>query len=167
MIESQALILQGGRSRHSLLKHLGSELKNKLWRSHPDLLQYMCACGLWGVGNKVSQAEGLPTLNTWANPFTVDADASIVPPERCVRHPADQVAWYKNADGEGTFEVGRDISTTSDGAQRMAVADFSGDGNLDIMLASVADRVEWFKNSDGVFSLGVELEEQTTAVGAM
>ncbi|CAN0219608.1 unnamed protein product, partial [Hapterophycus canaliculatus] len=84
-----------------------------------------------------------------------------------MHHPADQVAWFKNTDGDGIFEVGRDISTTSDGAQRVALADFAGDGNLDIVLASTSDRLEWFKNSDGVFSLGVEFEEQTTAVGAM
>ncbi len=84
-----------------------------------------------------------------------------------MRHPAGQVAWYKNSDGMGTFEVSRDISTTSDGPGRVAVADFTGDGNLDVMLASGSDRVQWFKNSEGVFSLGVEMEEQTPAVGAM
>jgi len=49
----------------------------------------------------------------------------------------------------------------------MAAADLTGDGNLDVVLASQFDRVEWFNNSGGLFSPGVELEEQTPASGAM
>ncbi|CAN0164047.1 unnamed protein product, partial [Scytosiphon promiscuus] len=79
----------------------------------------------------------------------------------------DQVGWYTNADGEGTLEVGGVISTTSNGAWKIAAANLTGDGNLDVVLASIYDRVELFKNSDGVFSLGVELEEQTPASGAV
>lgn len=87
-------------------------------------------------------------------------------PKRCVNHAADRVAWYKNTDGEGAFEVGRDVSTTSDGAQNVAVADIDGDGNLDIVSASTAGGVEWFKNSGaGVFGLGTALESRTS-VGA-
>lgn len=94
------------------------------------------------------------------------SDANAHPPKRCVDHAADRVAWYKNTDGEGTFEVGRDISTTSDGARKVAVADLDGDGNLDIVLAASADGVEWFKNSDaGVFGLGTALETNTS-IGA-
>lgn len=84
-----------------------------------------------------------------------------------MHHPADQVGWYGNADGGGSFDVGQDISTTSYGARKVAMADLTGDGTLDIVSASVSDRVQLFKNSDGVFSLGVDLEEQTPAVGAM
>ncbi len=93
-------------------------------------------------------------------------DVNVHPPKRCVNHAVDRLAWYKNADGEGTFEVGRDISTTSDGARGVAVADLDGDGNLDIVLAATADGVEWFKNSGaGVFGLGKALESNTS-IGA-
>lgn len=73
---------------------------------------------------------------------------------------ADRFTWYENTDGEGTFSVGLDLSTTSDGAFAMALADLDDDGDLDIVAASVFDGLEWFENSDGngEFSVGTFLE---------
>ncbi|CBN74120.1 conserved unknown protein [Ectocarpus siliculosus] len=71
----------------------------------------------------------------------------------------DRVTWYEN-DGEGTFAIGLDLSTTADGAYGLALADLDGDDDLDVVSASVWDGLAWYENSDGngVFSFGISLE---------
>ncbi|CAM9792076.1 unnamed protein product, partial [Ectocarpus sp. 6 AP-2014] len=70
----------------------------------------------------------------------------------------DRVTWYENTDGEATFALGVDISTTADGAFTLALADLDGDDDLDIVSASVVSGLAWYENSNGAFSLGVSLE---------
>ncbi|CAM9224997.1 unnamed protein product [Ectocarpus fasciculatus] len=73
----------------------------------------------------------------------------------------DRVAWYENTDGEGTFAIGLDLSTTANGAYALALADLDGDDDLDVVSASVWDGLAWYENSDGkgMFSLGISLEQ--------
>ncbi|CAM9362872.1 unnamed protein product, partial [Ectocarpus fasciculatus] len=72
----------------------------------------------------------------------------------------DRFTWYSNADGEGTFAIGLDLSTTANGAYALALADLDGDDDIDVVSASVWDGLAWHENSDGngVFSLGISLE---------
>lgn len=89
----------------------------------------------------------------------------------CTTQPAaDRVTWYENTDGEGTFALGLDLSTTADGAQALAIADIDGDQDLDVVSASLsASGVQWFENtnSKGAFSLANSLEPANPANGAM
>lgn len=89
------------------------------------------------------------------------------PPKQCINPATDQVKWYRNADGRGTFEAGLFLSTTADGAHGLAVADLDDDGHLDVVSASINGALEWFKNSNGTFSLSVALEPQTSPKGFM
>lgn len=85
----------------------------------------------------------------------------MTPPGNKTPH-ADRVTWYENTDGEGTFSVGLDLSSTATGSDMMVAADLDGDGDLDVLAASYDDdRVTWYKNSDGsgAFSLGVDLAQ--------
>ncbi len=91
----------------------------------------------------------------------------ILTPVRNMNHATDQVKWYRNSDGRGTFDAGLILSTTADGAHGLAVADLDGDGHLDVVSASIYGALEWFKNSNGTFSLGIALEPQTSPVGFM
>lgn len=61
------------------------------------------------------------------------------PPKPHVKHAADRVVWYENTDGEGTFAIGLDLSTTANGAFALALADLDGDDDLDVVSASVWD----------------------------
>lgn len=85
---------------------------------------------------------------------------------RTTQPVADQVTWYENTDGQGTFALGLDVSTTADGAMALAIADIDGDRDLDIVSASQsAIGVQWFENTNGkgAFSLANSLEPANPA----
>lgn len=51
----------------------------------------------------------------------------------------DTVTWYRNSDGLGSFALGVDIATDSDGVWVVKCADIDGDGDIDIISASRSD----------------------------
>ncbi len=61
----------------------------------------------------------------------------------------DDVAWYENTDGAGTFGTANLISSSADGAQAVHVADIDDDGDLDAMSANSADNTIFWYESDG------------------
>lgn len=65
-----------------------------------------------------------------------------------------KVAWYRNLDGLGTFSEQRVISTTADNPLSVVAADIDGDGDLDVVSASlVDDKIEWYENTgNGTFT---------------
>ena len=59
----------------------------------------------------------------------------------------DKFAWYENTDGLGTFGPQQVITTEADFAQSVAPADVDGDGDLDVLGASLLDgEVAWYEN---------------------
>ncbi len=69
----------------------------------------------------------------------------------------DQIAWYENADGAGTFGLQQIITINADGARDVVTADLDGDGDLDVISASsIDDRVAWYENTDGLGAFGVQ-----------
>ncbi len=73
----------------------------------------------------------------------------------------DKIAWYENTDGLGTFGVQHTITTNADGANQVYAADIDGDGNIDVLSASILDnKIAWYKNTlilpESVFSNGFE-----------
>lgn len=69
----------------------------------------------------------------------------------------DKIAWYENTDGLGTFGVQQIISTSADFALFVDVADFDGDGDIDVLSASLgADKIAWYENTDGLGNFGAE-----------
>jgi len=67
----------------------------------------------------------------------------------------DEIAWYENRDGSGDFGAGSIISATADGAQSVFAADLDGDGDADVLSASIDDDVfAWYENLDGAGSFG-------------
>lgn len=62
----------------------------------------------------------------------------------------DEIAWYENLDGAGSFGAQQVISLLADGAASVFAADVDGDGDLDVLSASVHDgKVAWYPNLDG------------------
>ena len=78
----------------------------------------------------------------------------------------DKVAWYKNADGQGNFELGQVVTTSASGARSIATADIDSDGDQDLLSASYSDdSVRWYENlGQGMFSPGLTIT--STADGA-
>ena len=79
----------------------------------------------------------------------------------------DKIAWYENTDGLGTFGAEQVISTSADGANTVFAADVDGDGDLDVLSASMYDdKIAWYENTDGLGAFGAEQVISTSANGA-
>ena len=60
----------------------------------------------------------------------------------------DYIKWYENIDGLGSFDTSKIITTNADGVYSIITADIDGDGDVDILSASVNDnKIAWYKNS--------------------
>ena len=69
----------------------------------------------------------------------------------------DKIAWYENTDGAGTFGSQNVITTDAARAWSVFAADLDGDGDLDVLSASVNDgKIAWYENTDGAGTFGPE-----------
>ncbi|MBK7950729.1 MAG: VCBS repeat-containing protein [Deltaproteobacteria bacterium] len=67
----------------------------------------------------------------------------------------DEIAWYENTDGAGSFGPQQIISTLADSARSVFAADVDGDGDVDVLSASlIDDEIAWYANTDGAGSFG-------------
>ncbi|MGY0393342.1 FG-GAP-like repeat-containing protein [Bizionia sp. KMM 8389] len=58
----------------------------------------------------------------------------------------DTVGWYENLNGLGSFSLRQIISSNQDGVRSVYAADLNGDGNTDVLSASIHDdTVAWFE----------------------
>ena len=67
----------------------------------------------------------------------------------------DTIFWHPNVDGMGTF--GEQLVVTNDAISvaSMHAADVDGDGDLDVLSASVGDgKIAWYENTDGQATFG-------------
>ncbi len=79
----------------------------------------------------------------------------------------DEIRWYQNVNGLGTFYPGGVISTAADQAASVSAADLDGDGDADVLSASWADnKIAWYENTDGAGSFGAQKLISTAAKGA-
>ncbi|MDC8004809.1 T9SS type A sorting domain-containing protein [Aureisphaera galaxeae] len=69
----------------------------------------------------------------------------------------DKIAWYENLNGLGDFGNEQVISLNADGAGSVFSADMDGDGDNDVISASMNDnKVAWYRNLDGLGTFGEE-----------
>ncbi len=79
----------------------------------------------------------------------------------------DKVAWYENLDGKGSFGPQQVISNAADYPTSVFAADVDGDGDVDVLSASVSDdKIAWYENLDGTGSFGPQRIISTAANGA-
>jgi len=64
----------------------------------------------------------------------------------------DEVAWYENLDGLGTFGPPSVISVAASSPSAVVAADLDGDGDLDVLYA--AEPIAWHANLDGLGTFG-------------
>ncbi|MBK7950727.1 MAG: hypothetical protein IPK00_18715 [Deltaproteobacteria bacterium] len=68
----------------------------------------------------------------------------------------DEIAWYANTDGLGSFGPQQIITTLADGATSVFAVDVDGDGDVDVLSASAGDdEIGWYANTDGLRELRV------------
>lgn len=65
----------------------------------------------------------------------------------------DKIAWYENIDGRGGFGPQRIISADADEAWFVAGADPDGDGDSDVLVATLHELM-WYENIDGYGTFG-------------
>ncbi len=68
-----------------------------------------------------------------------------------------KITWYENTDGQGSFGSPKVITTNILLPYSVHASDFDGDGDLDVLWASVGDgQMVWSENTDGKGSFGVK-----------
>ena len=101
----------------------------------------------------------------WVYPADLDGDGDLDVLSASVTD--DEIAWYENTDGAGTFGAQQVITTLADGATAVFSADLDGDGDLDVLSASSSDdEIAWYENTDGAGTFGPQQVITTLADGA-
>ncbi|WP_291129562.1 T9SS type A sorting domain-containing protein [Flavobacterium sp. UBA7682] len=77
----------------------------------------------------------------------------------------NNVVWYENTDGNGTFVMKQALFATL--VNKVMAADIDNDGDLDLVWSSASDsKLRWLKNSDGLgtFSSTVNVDANASGV---
>ncbi len=100
----------------------------------------------------------ITTSTSWARDvYSADLDGDGDLDVLSASSSDDEIAWYKNTDGQGTFGAQQIITSLADGARSVYSADLDGDGDLDVLSASYDDdKIAWYKNIDGQGTFGAQ-----------
>jgi len=79
----------------------------------------------------------------------------------------DKIVWFKNLNGEGSYGTEQIITTLTDAAISVYATDLDGDGDIDVLSASVFDnKIAWYENTDGLGSFGPQQIISNSALSA-
>ena len=95
----------------------------------------------WTAADIATSANGAQSV--YVADMDGDGDLDIV----SASYVDDTIAWYENDGAANPSWTAADIATSADGAKSVYVADMDGDGDLDIVSASmVDDTIAWYEN---------------------
>ena len=96
--------------------------------------------------NLISSSYQIPSCIAAAD-FDGDSYLDIV----VSYYVSDRVIWFRNIDGNGTFEEQSAIDNARDGAFHVSTADIDSDGDEDVFASSWEDDTfAWYENLDGM-----------------
>ena len=127
-----------------------------------DLVWYENTDGRGTFGPAIPITTEAPgTLSIHAADLDGDDDVDLLSASK----QDDEIAWYENLDGEGTFGPELVITDQADSAFSVLAADMDGDGDLDVLSTSLADdTIAWYENLDGQRTFGPRIAIATTAL---
>jgi len=100
-----------------------------------------------GQGDFGPQQFITTTLITPFMVFAIDLDNDGDPDILSASGTDDKVVWFENMDGLGTFGPEKVITTLTDNPRSVYAADLDGDGDNDVLSASIADdTIAWYEN---------------------
>ena len=70
---------------------------------------------------------------------------------------SDEIAWYENVDGQGTFGSKIIINDWAWGASAVFAIDVDSDGDMDVLAALESNEVVWYENVNGQGTFGSEM----------
>ncbi len=115
--------------------------------------------GTFGPQKVISTAVSLARC-VYATDLDGDGDADVL----SASANDDKIAWYENANGLGSFGAQKVISNAADGARSVYAGDLDGDGDTDVLSASMYDdKIAWYENTDGLGSFGAQTVISTLA----
>ncbi|MCW9038407.1 T9SS type A sorting domain-containing protein, partial [Altibacter sp.] len=87
--------------------------------------------------------------------YTADLDGDLDQDVVVANFTGDSIVWFENTNGQGTFGTAQIISLNTLAAKEVFAKDLDGDGDMDVLSASVADdKVAWYENTDGLGNFG-------------
>ena len=93
-------------------------------------------------GDIATSADGASSV--FAADMDGDGDMDIV----SASYSDDTIAWYENNGAADPTWTAADIATSADGARSVYAADMDGDGDMDIVSASMSDNtIAWYENN--------------------
>jgi FG-GAP-like repeat/Secretion system C-terminal sorting domain len=102
-------------------------------------------------------------LSVYATDIDGDGDMDVL----SASQDDDKIAWYENTDGLGSFGAEQIITTNAIGAWSVYATDIDGDGDMDVLSASLEDvNIAWYEN-DGDGNFGNQQIITTNANGAI
>jgi hypothetical protein len=120
-----------------------------------------------GMGKFGTQMRIVPDALWATSVFAADLDGDGDLDVLSASRQIDKIAWYENIDGLGGFGPQQVISTDADDARSVFAADLDGDGDLDVLSASLADdKIAWYENIDGPGGFGPQQVISADAVDA-
>lgn len=118
-----------------------------------------------GLGNfgpqQIITNQAMSTRDVYAADLDGDDDMDVL----AVSTASDEMLWFENLDGLGSFGAAKVITAIADGVLSVYAADIDGDGDLDVLSASLSDdKIAWYENTDGLGGFGIE-KIITTSIG--
>ncbi|MCH7700259.1 MAG: VCBS repeat-containing protein, partial [Planctomycetes bacterium] len=108
-----------------------------------------------GLGSFGPQQIITAAANYATSVFAADLDGDGDTDVLSASSSDDKIAWYENTDGLGSFGPQQIISIEADAAYSVFAADLDGDGDTDVLSASIVDdKIAWYENTDGLGSFG-------------
>ncbi|RED45517.1 putative secreted protein (Por secretion system target) [Winogradskyella eximia] len=129
-------------------------------------LENLDGLGTFGEAQLVSSssANAISPQSVYAIDIDNDGDIDVL----SASSGDDKIAWYENIDGQGTFGNQQVITINADGASSVFASDLDGDGDIDVISASIFDdKIAWYENMDGQGSFGPQNVISTNTDEAM